>query len=733
MPNVNWLIRWVIDEASKKAAEDAAADSARKAASSQEAAAKHTGRTWEQVFTRVAEYVAAAFAVHRIIEFSREVFKLGVDMAETANKFTVAFGPAEKRVQAFVDKWGVVAGLNQSEAKDFLATTGAMAVGMGYSADAAADLAINVAKVAGDLTSLSNVPIEQTSRAVRSALVGEREELKTLGIAILDTDVQSRAFAMTGKKSADALTQQEKAAATLQLLYERIGPAAGDLERTQDSLANQLRRQHAEWGNLKIALGEVLVTTEGGPPIMRMMSDSIATATKYIKNHKGEIQEWAAVTATAVVGAIKAIVGFVRFLFNTGQVIGNLAEGTFRAILQGVSMLTNGVIDGLNIVIKAHNFLFGTHEKLIERLDNRNNLREMKRSFSDAGQNAMELGKAISGIAGAFDEVTAAQKRAKATEISVDTSGGTKGAGQDPKAAAAAAKAAAKDAKAVAEAEEKGVDALEKALQLHILTNEQRRIAIEALMHYQRIANDPNAPMDARIRAAGFAEQLKDASPLAPEAGNPKFKSFGMLPDAKRAQDAENKLETDYINLMTRIEDVSARTSEIITDHFERAFENLRGEFGDVTTLAAAAFTAIGQMGAEAVAEWAQRKVKENLIAAGEAVAYALGLTAVGNFGSAGQAWASAAKHTAIAAAWGALAGAGAAGAGALGGGGAARGGVTSGQAGITAAGRTNNQPTTEITVHVDGFDKTNGRHLRIFADGYVEVSRVDPRIPKAG
>ena len=48
-------------------------------------------------------------------------------------------------------------------------------------------------------------------QAFRSALVGEREALKTYGIAITEAEVQTKAFEMTGKTSADELTRQEKA------------------------------------------------------------------------------------------------------------------------------------------------------------------------------------------------------------------------------------------------------------------------------------------------------------------------------------------------------------------------------------------------------------------------------------------------------------------------------------------------------------------------------------------
>ena len=134
------------------------------------------------------------------------------------------------------------AGLTKTEAQALVSTTGAIAQGMGFAQDASATFATQVTKLSADLSSFNNMPTEEVLMAVNSALTGEREQLKRLGIVIKETEVQQMALSMSGKAVAKSLTQQEKATATLALITSRAGVAVGDLERTQNSAANVGKR-----------------------------------------------------------------------------------------------------------------------------------------------------------------------------------------------------------------------------------------------------------------------------------------------------------------------------------------------------------------------------------------------------------------------------------------------------------------------------------------------------------
>ncbi|MEM7416790.1 MAG: hypothetical protein AAF389_14890 [Gemmatimonadota bacterium] len=198
---------------------------------------------------------------------SKQAFELGSSVEETQSKFNTVFGDSTQAVQGFIDSYGTIAGLSDQQAQAVLSTTGSIVQGLGFAQQASAEMSVSAVQLAGDLSSFNNVPIEETSRAIQAALTGEREQLKRLGIVLREADVQQRALANSGKANASALTDQEKATATLQLITERAGVAVGDLARTQDSAANQARALGAEIQNLKEEFAVALL------PIFRQAVD----------------------------------------------------------------------------------------------------------------------------------------------------------------------------------------------------------------------------------------------------------------------------------------------------------------------------------------------------------------------------------------------------------------------------------------------------------------------------
>ena len=190
---------------------------------------------------------------------AKQAFDLGSAVEETASKFNTVFGESSESVQGFIDQFATMAGLSNEAAQGVLATTGSIVQGMGFAQEASANFSTQVVELAGDLSSFNNIPIGETALAIQAALTGEREQMKRLGIVLREADVQQRALAISGKSVASALTDQDRATATLQLITERAGFAVGDLERTQDSAANKARALGAELQNIKETLASSLL------------------------------------------------------------------------------------------------------------------------------------------------------------------------------------------------------------------------------------------------------------------------------------------------------------------------------------------------------------------------------------------------------------------------------------------------------------------------------------------
>jgi hypothetical protein len=237
---------------------------------------------------KTAAVSVAAFGTAAAL-LGRKIFELGSSALETRSKFTTVFGEATAGVQEFADEFGKLAGLTRSQTQEILATTGAIVQGMGFAAKASAGFAEQVVRLAGDLASFNNLPTAEVARAIQAAITGEREQLKRLGVVVREVDVQQRALAITGKTSVKALTDQDKATASLRLITERAGVAVGDLSRTQDSAANTGRRISAQFRQiaedlsvqLLPSLEELLPTIEA---IVTKLGEMVAPTVKFINS-----------------------------------------------------------------------------------------------------------------------------------------------------------------------------------------------------------------------------------------------------------------------------------------------------------------------------------------------------------------------------------------------------------------------------------------------------------------
>lgn len=218
------------------------------------------------------------FASKQFIDFSKSAVDAAVSAEEAAAAFGTTFGTAAERATRFLQGFANIAGLTVGEAQQLTATLGAVAQGIGFTQEESADLSIELTKIAADVASFSNISAgaEPVLNAFRSALVGEREALKTYGIAITESEVQTRAFEQTTKRTVEQLTRQDKALATLSLIQDKAAVQIGDLSRTSESFANQSRAVAAELRQIREEIGaELIPALETLLPKFRVLVENI--------------------------------------------------------------------------------------------------------------------------------------------------------------------------------------------------------------------------------------------------------------------------------------------------------------------------------------------------------------------------------------------------------------------------------------------------------------------------
>jgi phage-related protein len=271
---------------------------------------------FSNVAGKIGKATAAGLGIASVaaVTLGKELVDLGSDANEARAAFETTFGESVPRLTEFVGDFANMAGLAGHELEGLLTQSGAILQGIDMTADASANLSMDLATLAGDVASFSNVQggAEPVMQAFTKALLGERESLKTYGIAIMEADVQQQAFLMTGKESASELTKQEKALATYELLLQKTKVQQGDLNRTQESFANKSRAAQAKLKDLKVTMGAELL------PVVEELLPVIVDLVQEVGPH--------------LVDAIKAVAPFI-------QVVGELLSALAPPIIAVVTLM----------------------------------------------------------------------------------------------------------------------------------------------------------------------------------------------------------------------------------------------------------------------------------------------------------------------------------------------------------------------------------------------------------
>jgi hypothetical protein len=307
-------------------------------------------------FSALVSVGIAAFATRAATAMARvggALLTAASDAEETLNKFNVTFQgintEAEDTAQNLADSFG----LAQTEARGLLANTGDLLTGFGFTRDRALQLSTQVQELAVDLASFTNFSggAAGASEALTKALLGERESIKSLGIAITEADIARLAEekGITGE-----LDRQTKAALTLELAIQQSGNAIGDFARSQDSFANQQRIAQSAVQDLREELGQQLL------PIATEMIGKFTGLVDRFANLDDGTKEIIATVAAAVTGvtaltaAVAALNGAMAFLAANPMTAVIAAAAAVAAGIGILIMRTEtfdekiqGVVDGL--------------------------------------------------------------------------------------------------------------------------------------------------------------------------------------------------------------------------------------------------------------------------------------------------------------------------------------------------------------------------------------------------
>lgn len=166
--------------------------------------------------------------------------------------FEQAFAQVEKRAGEIAQSVGRA----QSSILGFATDIGSIIKPMGLSAQATQDMSLNLAKLSVDIASFRNVTDQRAFEALRSAIVGQSEPLRRLGVDVQDTNIKLFALKNGIKDNYETMNQAQKAALRYAYIMNQTKDAQGDAARTAQGFANQSRALKDEFKKLGEELGK---------------------------------------------------------------------------------------------------------------------------------------------------------------------------------------------------------------------------------------------------------------------------------------------------------------------------------------------------------------------------------------------------------------------------------------------------------------------------------------------
>lgn len=206
---------------------------------------KGIGQGWSLAKVGLDNFVgvaAGAFAVDSLIGYGKQLYGVGVQMDALDKKARTVFGDTLPQVSAEAEKNAAAMGLTTSQYINAAAAIQDILIPMGFQRKEAADISTQLTNLSGALSEWTGgqVSATQVSEILSSALTGEREQLKQLGIVLQQSDIDARLTEKGLGKLTGTMRQQAEAAATLELILEKSTDAQTGFANGADSA---VRRQ----------------------------------------------------------------------------------------------------------------------------------------------------------------------------------------------------------------------------------------------------------------------------------------------------------------------------------------------------------------------------------------------------------------------------------------------------------------------------------------------------------
>ena len=204
---------------------------------------------------------------------------------EDLNLFNASMGQYAAEAQKYAEQVGEILGIDPGEFMRNQGTFNTIISGFGVASDKAYLMSKNLTQLGYDIASFFNITVDDAMQKVQSGISGELEPLRRLGYDLSVARLQEEALALGIEKKVSAMTQAEKSQLRYYAIMTQVTTAQGDMARTLNAPANQLRVLQAQVTQCARALGNIFIPALNAvlpyaialAKVLRMVANAIAS------------------------------------------------------------------------------------------------------------------------------------------------------------------------------------------------------------------------------------------------------------------------------------------------------------------------------------------------------------------------------------------------------------------------------------------------------------------------
>lgn len=202
---------------------------------------------------------AVAITFRKIGHFIAQTVTESNKYQEDLNLFTVALGQYAAEAQNYAEKVSDVMGIDPAQWLRNQGVFNTLLTGFGDTAERAQLMSQNLTQLGYDISSFFNISIEDAMQKLQSGISGELEPLRRLGYDLSQARLEQTALNLGIKESVANMTQAEKAELRYYAIMTQVTTAQGDMARTLEAPANQLRILQAQLTQAARAIGNIFI------------------------------------------------------------------------------------------------------------------------------------------------------------------------------------------------------------------------------------------------------------------------------------------------------------------------------------------------------------------------------------------------------------------------------------------------------------------------------------------